>query len=52
MHMLDVGEGSGAFSIAAARKIPDATAVVIDFPYAIETEKSIISEEEEPVRKR
>jgi pimeloyl-ACP methyl ester carboxylesterase/SAM-dependent methyltransferase len=52
MRMLDVGGGSGAFSIATVRKIPDATAVVLDLPNVIETAKGIIFKEEESVRKR
>lgn len=50
--MLDVGGGSGAFSIVTSRVIQDATAVVLDLPNVIETTKSIISEEEESVRSR
>jgi len=52
MRMLDVGGGSGAFSIATARKIPGATTVVLDLPNVIETAKEIISQEEESVRER
>eukprot|EP00985_Skeletonema_marinoi_P002769 scaffold1140_cov149-Skeletonema_marinoi.AAC.5 len=52
MRMLDVGGGSGAFSIVTSRVIQDATAVVLDLPNVIETTKSIISEEEESVRSR
>lgn len=52
MRMLDVGGGSGAFSIVTSRVIQDATAVVLDLPNVIETTKSIISEEEESVRRR
>ena len=52
MRMLDVGGGSGAFSIVTARVVQDATAVVLDLPNVIETTKSIISEEEESVGNR
>jgi len=52
MRMLDVGGGSGAFSIVTARKIPNATAVVLDLPNVIETTKEIVLQEEESVRER
>ena len=52
MRILDVGGGSGAFSIVTARLIKDATAVVLDLPNVIKTAKSIISEEEKSILSR
>lgn len=52
MRMLDVGGGSGAFSIVTSRVIPHATSVVLDLPNVIETTEQIISEEEESVGSR
>ena len=49
--MLDVGGGSRVSSITTVRKIPDATAVVLDLHNVIKTAKGIVSEEEESVCK-
>jgi pimeloyl-ACP methyl ester carboxylesterase/ubiquinone/menaquinone biosynthesis C-methylase UbiE len=52
MRLLDVGGGSGAFSIATARKIPQATAVVLDLPNVVAVAQEIIDNEEHSVRER
>ena len=44
--MLDVGGGSGAFSIMFCRHHPNLSATVIDFPNVIEIGNSFIAEEE------
>lgn len=52
MRMLDVGGGSGAFSIATARKLPDAECVVLDLDSVTKVADNIIGNEEESVSKR
>ena len=52
LQLLDVGGGSGAFSIATARKIKDSTCVVLDLPNVVKVAEDIISEEDEQVRNR
>jgi len=51
--LLDVGGGSGAFSIAAARTIPNCSAVILDLPNVITVARDIIAKEKDPtVQKR
>ena len=45
LRMLDVGGGSGAFSIATARKIPNASCVVLDLPNVVSVAQGIIEQE-------
>mmetsp|Transcript_29185 Transcript_29185/g.62537 ORF Transcript_29185/g.62537 Transcript_29185/m.62537 type:complete len:245 (-) Transcript_29185:190-924(-) len=52
LRMLDVGGGSGAFSIATARKVKDASCVVLDLPNVVKVAEEIISKEEEQVQNR
>jgi pimeloyl-ACP methyl ester carboxylesterase/ubiquinone/menaquinone biosynthesis C-methylase UbiE len=52
LRMLDVGGGSGAFSIATARKVKDASCVVLDLPNVAKVAKEIISKEDEQVQNR
>jgi 2-hydroxy-4-(methylsulfanyl)butanoate S-methyltransferase len=44
--MLDVGGGSGAFSIMACKRYPNLHATVLDFPNVIEVGKRFVAEEE------
>lgn len=43
--MLDVGGGSGAFSIMFCKRYPNLRATVLDFPNVIEVGKSFVAEE-------
>ena len=52
LRMLDIGGGSGAFSIATARKVKDADCVILDLPNVIKVAEEIISKEDEQVRNR
>ncbi|CAB9525976.1 Valacyclovir hydrolase [Seminavis robusta] len=52
LRMLDVGGGSGAFSIATARKIEHAECVVLDLPNVTQVAADIIATEEESVKER
>jgi valacyclovir hydrolase len=52
LRMLDVGGGSGAFSIATARKVKDASCVVLDLPNVVKVAEEIISKEDEHVQNR
>eukprot|EP00934_Nitzschia_sp_Nitz4_P005457 Nitzschia sp. Nitz4//scaffold133_size116822//16384//18375//NITZ4_003793-RA/size116822-processed-gene-0.22-mRNA-1//1//CDS//3329535354//5447//frame0 len=52
MKMLDVGGGSGAFSIATARKISGAECVVLDLPNVTKVADEIIEEEPDDVKSR
>lgn len=52
MQMLDVGGGSGAFSITTARKIPGAECIVLDLPNVTKVAETIISKEAPEVQKR
>ena len=52
MRMLDVGGGSGAFSIATARNVPEAECVVLDLPHVTAVANEIVGREEEDVRRR
>jgi len=52
MQMLDVGGGSGAFSIVTAQRLPDAECVVLDLPSVAKVADEIIAREEESVRGR
>jgi cyclopropane fatty-acyl-phospholipid synthase-like methyltransferase len=42
--LLDVGGGSGAFSIALCRRNPDLNATVLDFPNVIDVAKRFVAE--------
>lgn len=44
-HLLDLGGGSGAFSIELARRHPALTTTVIDFPSVATVARSIVAEE-------
>lgn len=44
-HLLDLGGGSGAFSIELARRHPALTATVIDYPTVVTVARTIIEEE-------
>lgn len=44
--MLDVGGGSGAFSIMFCKRFPKLQATVLDFPNVIEVGKTFVAEEE------
>ncbi|MGK3747169.1 MAG: pimeloyl-ACP methyl ester carboxylesterase/ubiquinone/menaquinone biosynthesis C-methylase UbiE [Bacillariaceae sp.] len=52
LRMLDIGGGSGAFSVATARKVKDANCVILDLPNVIKVAEEIISKEDEQVRNR
>ena len=52
LRMLDVGGGSGAFSIATARKVKGASCVVLDLPNVAKVAQEIISKEDEQVQNR
>lgn len=52
LRMLDVGGGSGAFSIVTARSVPDAECVVLDLPEVTKVADEIVAREEESVRRR
>ena len=52
LRMLDVGGGSEAFSIAMARKVKDASCVVLDLPNVVKVAEEIISKEDEQVQNR
>jgi ubiquinone/menaquinone biosynthesis C-methylase UbiE len=43
-HLLDVGGGSGAFSIALCQRHPELRASVLDFPNVIDVAKRFVSE--------
>ena len=43
-RLLDVGGGSGAFSITLCRRYPEMTATILDFPNIAETTKSYIED--------
>ena len=45
LRLLDVGGGSGAFSIMFAKRYPELTATVMDFPNVIEVGKPFVVEE-------
>jgi len=45
LQLLDVGGGSGAFSIMFAKRYPGLTATVMDFPNVIEVGKPFVAEE-------
>jgi SAM-dependent methyltransferase len=44
IRLLDVGGGSGAFSIMFAKRYPNLTATVMDFPNVIEVGKAFVGE--------
>lgn len=44
-HLLDLGGGSGAFSIELARRHPALTATVVDYPTVVTVARKIIDEE-------
>lgn len=52
LKLLDVGGGSGAFSIATCRKIVHAECVVLDLPNVTKVAKDIIAEEKDDVQRR
>ena len=50
--LLDVGGGSGAFSLAAVKTFPQMTAVVLDLPNVIAVAEDVIDKQDEAVRDR
>lgn len=43
-HLLDVGGGSGAFSITLCRRYPELSATVLDFPNVVEVGRRFVAE--------
>ncbi|KAJ9458922.1 3-hydroxy-5-methyl-1-naphthoate 3-O-methyltransferase [Diplonema papillatum] len=50
--LLDVGGGSGAFSIVMARRNAELASTILELPQVAETGRSIVAKEEESVAKR